>query len=156
MIKILLSILPFYMNCRDPDGDRMVITTPPDASADAVLNSLNWGQSASNEYECFVFDVICRENRLLLSGWYIDPKSNKRITAENVPLTDEQAQRILDCLRTGTHLPFSSRQGGETVYDMTSSSLSVCWKMANDNKTSVKYDGRKEEALLGLLKSFFF
>ena len=29
----------------------------PEIPDDAVLHSLNWGQSASNEYECFVFNL---------------------------------------------------------------------------------------------------
>ena len=56
----------------------------PEIPYDAVLYSLNWGQSASNEYECFAFDVTHSENRLSLSGWYIDPESERRITAEDV------------------------------------------------------------------------
>lgn len=72
---------------------------------DAVLSSLNWGQSSSNEYECFAFDVTHSENRLSLSGWYIDPESERRITAEDVLLTDEQCCRIGQCLKEGSHRP---------------------------------------------------
>ena len=34
----------------------------PEIPYDAVLYSLNWGQSASNEYECFVFNLSHNED----------------------------------------------------------------------------------------------
>ena len=40
----------------------------PEIPYDAVLYSLNWGQSASNEYECFVFNLSCDEDGCYISG----------------------------------------------------------------------------------------
>lgn len=120
---------------------------------DAVLSSLNWGQSSSNEYECFAFDVTHSENRLSLSGWYIDPESERRITAEDVLLTDEQCCHIGQCLKEGSHRPPPVRHRNKVIYDETGSSLSVCWKTADGGRISAKYNGRGEDMLLEQLKA---
>ena len=52
----------------------------------------------------------------------------------------------------GQTLPSPVRHNNEAIYDETGSSLSVCWKTADDS-LSVKYDGRGEKALRELLKS---
>ena len=43
----------------------------PEIPYDALLYSLNWGQSASNEYECFVFNLSCDEDGCYISGKYV-------------------------------------------------------------------------------------
>lgn len=134
-----------------PDGDRMVDPIPT-IPADAGLYSLNWGQSSSNEYECFAFDLTRDDGTLSLSGSCVDPKSGKYTTRENLRLTEEQWSVTAQCLREAdTALP-PVRHNNEAIYDETGSSLSVCWKTA-DGSLSVKYDGRGEKALCELLKS---
>ena len=135
-----------------PDGDRMVDPIPT-IPADAELYSLNWGQSASNEYECFAFDLTRDDGTLSLSGSCVDPKSGKYKTRENLRLTEEQWSVIAQCLREGRHSSPPIRNDNETIYDETGSSLSVCWKTADGGSMSVKYDGRGEKALCELLKS---
>lgn len=44
------------------------ISELPHIPEDAVLNSLNRGQSSSNEYECFAFDLNRDENSRRFSG----------------------------------------------------------------------------------------
>ena len=134
-----------------PDGDRMVDPIPT-IPADAGLYSLNWGQSSSNEYECFAFDLTRDDGTLSLSGSCVDPRSGKYTTRENLRLTEEQWSVIAQCLREGRHCPPPVRHNNEAIYDETGSSLSVCWKTA-DGSLSVKYDGRGEKALCELLKS---
>ena len=53
---------------------------------------------------------------------------------------------------TDTVLP-PVRHDDETIYDETGSSLSVCWKTADGDSMSVKYDRRGEKVLCELLKS---
>ena len=66
----------------------------PDIPESAALNSLNWGQSSSNEYECFSFDLNRDENLYKLSGRYVDPESGGRIDLEDVLLNDEQLKSV--------------------------------------------------------------
>ena len=51
-------------------------TRLPEIPYDAVLYSLNWGQSASNEYECFVFNLSCDEDGCYISGKYVVPEND--------------------------------------------------------------------------------
>ena len=125
----------------------------PEIPYDAVLYSLNWGQSSLNEYECFAFDLTRDDGTLSLSGSCVDPKSGKYTTRENLRLTEEQWSVIAQCLREGRHSPPPVRHGNEAIYDETDSCLSVCWKTSDGGSISVKYDGRKEKALCELLKS---
>ena len=62
----------------------------PEIPDDAVLHSLNWGQSASNEYECFVFNLSRDEDGCYISGKYVVSENDRHIEREAVPLTDEQ------------------------------------------------------------------
>ena len=136
-----------------PDGDRMVDPIPT-IPADAELYSLNWGQSSSNEYECFVFNLSCDEDGCYISGKYVVPENDRHIERENVPLINEQWHSIERCLRGCRHGPPQVRHGNEAIYDETGSCLSVCWKTADGGSISVKYDGSGEKALCELLKSF--
>ena len=125
----------------------------PEIPYDAVLYSLNWGQSASNEYECFVFNLSCDEDGCYISGKYVVPENDRHIERKDVPLINEQWHSIERCLRGCRHSPPPVRHGNEAIYDETGSCLSVCWKTADGGSISVKYDGRKEKALCELLKS---
>ena len=125
----------------------------PEIPDDAVLYSLNWGQSASNEYECFVFNLSRDEDGCYISGKYVVPENDRHIKSEDVPLTDEQWHGIEQCLRECRHSPPPIQHDNEAIYDETGSCLSVCWKTADGGSISAKYDGRKEKALCELLKS---
>ena len=125
----------------------------PEIPYAAVLYSLNWGQSASNEYECFVFNLLCDEDGCYISGKYVVPENDRHIERENVPLINEQWHNIERCLRGCRHSPPPVRHGNEAIYDETGSCLSVCWKTSDGGSIPVKYDGRKEKALCELLKS---
>ena len=118
-----------------------------------MLYSLNWGQSASNEYECFVFNLSCDEDGCYISGKYVVSENDRHTEREAVPLTDEQRHSIERCLREYRHSSPPVRYDDETIYDETDSCLSVCWKTSDGGSISVKYDGRKEKALCDLLKS---
>ena len=135
-----------------PDGDRMVDPIPT-IPADAGLYSLNWGQSSSNEYECFVFNLSCDEDGCYISGKYVVPENDRHIERKDVPLINEQWHSIERCLRGCRHSPPQVRHGNEAIYDETGSCLSVCWKTADGGSISVKYDGSGEKALCELLKS---
>ena len=95
---------------------------------DAVLSSLNWGQSSSNEYECFFFNLSRDEDGCYISGKYVVSENDRHIEREAVPLTDEQWHSIERCLREYRHSSPPVRHDDETIYDETGSSLSVCWK----------------------------
>ena len=125
----------------------------PEVPDDAVLYSLNWGQSASNEYECFAFNLSHDEDGCYISGKYVVPENDRHIEREDVPLTDEQWHSIEQCLRECRHSLPPVRHDNEAIYDETGSTLSVCWKTAGGGSISVKYDGRSEKALCELLKS---
>ena len=125
----------------------------PEIPYDAVLYSLNWEQSASNEYECFVFNLSCDEDGCYISGKYVVPENDRHIERKDVPLINEQWHSIERCLRGCRHSPPPVRHGNEAIYDETGICLSVCWKTADGGSISVKYDGRKEKALYELLKS---
>lgn len=125
----------------------------PEIPEDAVLCSLNWGQSASNEYESFRFDLTQEDADCLLSGRYVDPENDRVVEAENVRLSGEDRQRIAQCLRDGDHTTLPAHTDDETVYDETRSSLAVCWITADSSRISAKYDGRGEDTLAALLKS---
>ena len=75
----------------------------PEIPDDAVLHSLNWGQSASNEYECFVFNLSCDEDGCYISGKYVVSENDRHTEREAVPLTDEQRHSIERCLREYRH-----------------------------------------------------
>ena len=125
----------------------------PEIPYDAVLYSLNWGQSASNEYECFVFNLLRDEDGCYISGKYVVPENDRHIERKDVPLINEQWHSIERYLRGCRHSPPQVRHGNEAIYDETGSCLSVCWKTADGGSISAKYDGRKEKALCELLKS---
>ena len=118
-----------------------------------MLHSLNWGQSASNEYECLVFNLSRDEDGCYISGKYVVSENDRHTEREAVPLTDEQRHSIERCLREYRHSSPPVRHNNETIYDETGSSLSVCRKTADGGSISVKYDGRGEKALCELLKS---
>ena len=128
-------------------------TELPEIPEDAVLCSLNWGQSASNEYESFRFDLTQEDADCLLSGRYVDPENDRVVEAENVRLSGEDRQRIAQRLRDGDHTTLPAHTDDETVYDETRSSLAVCWITADGSRISAKYDGRGEDTLAALLKS---
>ena len=125
----------------------------PEIPDDAVLYSLNWGQSASNEYECFVFNLSCDEDGCYISEKYVVPENDRHIERKDVPLADEQWHSIERCFRECRHSPPPVRHCNEAIYDETDSCLSVCWKTSDGGSIPVKYDGRKEKALCELLKS---
>ena len=113
-VKVLIIILPLvlilcaagaavmFLRHSDaeeiPDGDRMVDPIPT-IPADAELYSLNWGQSASNEYECFVFNLSRDEDGCYISGKYVVSENDRHTEREAVPLTDEQWHSIERSLR---------------------------------------------------------
>ena len=66
----------------------------PEIPYDAVPYSLNWGQSASNEYECFVFNLSREEDGCYISGKYVVSENDRHTEREAVPLTDEQWHSI--------------------------------------------------------------
>ena len=125
----------------------------PEIPEDAVLYSLNWGQSVSNEYECFVFNLSCDEDGCYISGKYVVPENDRHVERKDVPLTNEQWHSIERCFRECRHSPPPVRHCNEAIYDETDSCLSVCWKTSDGGSIPVKYDGRKEKALCELLKS---
>ena len=69
----------------------------PEIPYDAVLYSLNWGQSASNEYECFVFNLSCDEDGCYISGKYVVPENDRHIERKDVPLADDYSPEKSYC-----------------------------------------------------------
>lgn len=130
------------------------ISELPYIPEDAVLNSLNWGQSSSNEYECFAFDLNRDENSRRLSGRYTDPEGGSRSACESVPLSDGQLKSIENCLRDGTLRGYKERRAGENVCDEADSLLCVGWLLPDGSVISMKYNGMGEKELFELLKSF--
>ncbi len=133
--------------------DRVGEAGPPEIPEDAVLNGLNWNQSAPNMYECFTFDLVRSKNGLLLSGWYIEPEGDQKIEGREMPLAAEQEQSIAQCLRDGSHRAYPENTAKTEVYDETTSRLCVSWRLSNGDLLSVKYAGGGETELQTLLKN---
>ena len=125
-----------------------------DIPESAVLNSLNWGQSSSNEYECLTFDVNRDTNSCKLSGRYTDPESDRRTDIENIPLSDKQLKDLERHLKCGIFRGYTDRVPDENVYDEPDSLLCVGWRLSDGNVISVKYNGTEEKTLFELLKLF--
>lgn len=157
-ILVAVQLYRHFVTNRIMDRGGMENPFPPERNelpvipGDATLNSLSWGQSASNEYECFVFDLHRGEDGHTISGKYLDPDGDLRVSREGLPLTDEQRLRIEQCLRSEPHCAYEEPAGDE-VYDETSSLLSVSWYLSDGTLLSTKYDGRGESELLTLLKT---
>ena len=103
----------------------------PDIPESAALNSLNWGQSSSNEYECFSFDLNRDENSYKLSGRYVDPESGRRIDLEDVLLNDEQLKSVEKILKSGKFRCYTERISENNVYDEADSLLSAGWRLSD-------------------------
>lgn len=124
----------------------------PDIPESAALNSLNWGQSSSNEYECFSFDLNRDENSYKLSGRYVDPESGRRIDLEDVLLNDEQLKSVEKILKSGKFRCYTERISENNVYDEADSLLSAGWRLSDGSIISVKYNGIAAKELFKVLK----
>ena len=120
----------------------------------ARLISLNWCRSSSNEYECFAFDLNRDGSSCRLSGWFADPESGGRTEAEEVPLDDGRLKSIEGCLKSGGFRVCGEREPEEGVYDGVSGMLCAGWRLPDGSTVPVRYSGRGEKELLGLLKLF--
>ena len=120
----------------------------------ARLISLNWCRSSSNEYECFAFDLNRDGNSCRISGWFVDPESGGRTDAEAVLLDDGQLKSIEGCLKSGGFRVCGEREPEAGVYDEASGMLCAGWRLPDGSTVPVRYSGRGEKELLGLLKLF--
>ena len=120
----------------------------------AWLISLNWCRSSSNEYECFAFDLNRDGNSCRISGWFVDPEIGGRTDAEAVLLDDGQLKRIEGCLKSGGFRVCGEREPEEGVYDGVSGMLCADRRLPDGSTVPVRYSGRGEKELLGLLKLF--
>ena len=120
----------------------------------AWLISLNWCRSSSNEYECFAFDLNRDGNSCRISGWFVDPESGGRTDAEDVLLDDGQLKNIEGCLKSGGFRVCGEREPEDGVCDGVSGMLCAGWRLPDGSTVPVRYSGRGEEELFGLLKLF--
>lgn len=120
----------------------------------ARLISLNWCRSSSNEYECFAFDLNRDGNSCRLSGRFADPEGGGRTDAEAVLLDDGQLKSIEGCLKSGGFRVCGEREPEAGVYDGVSGMLCAGWRLPDGSTVPVRYSGRGEKELLGLLKLF--
>ena len=118
----------------------------------AVLNSLNWGQSSSNEYECFVFDLNRDANSCKLSGRFTDPEGDGGTELEEVLLSDEQLKSVERILKSGKFRCYTERIPEDTVYDEASSLLCTGWRLSDGSVITVKYNGMAAKELFEVLK----
>lgn len=123
-----------------PDGARII--------------SLNWCRSSSNEYDCFAFDLNRDGNSCRLSGWFVDPESGGRTDAEAVLLDDGQLKSIEGCLKSSGFRVCGEREPEDGVCDGVSGMLCAGWRLPDGSTVPVRYSGRGEEELFGLLKLF--
>ena len=131
------------------------VSAAPQISPDgARLISLNWCRSSSNEYECFAFDLNRDGNSCRISGWFVDPESGGRTDAEDVLLDDGQLKNIEGCLKSGGFRVCGERGPEAGVYDVASGMLCAGWRLPDGSTVPVRYSGRGEKELLGLLKLF--
>ena len=118
----------------------------------AWLISLNWCQSSSNEYECFAFDLNRDGSSFRLSGRFADPEGGGR--TEAVPLDDGRLKSIECCLKSGGFRVCGEREPEDGVCDGVSGMLCAGWRLPDGSTVPVRYSGRGEEELFGLLKLF--
>ena len=118
----------------------------------AWLISLNWCQSSSNEYECFAFDLNRDGSSFRLSGRFADPEGGWR--TETVPLDDGRLKSIECCLKSGGFRVCGEREPEDGVCDGVSGMLCAGWRLPDGSTVPVRYSGRGEEELFGLLKLF--
>ncbi len=111
----------------------------------ARLISLNWCRSSSNEYECFAFDLNRDGSSCRLSGRFADPEGGWR--TEAVPLDDSR-------LKSGGFRVCGEREPEDGVCDGVSGMLCAGWRLPDGSTVPVRYSGRGEEELFGLLKLF--
>ena len=143
---------------RITDGnDKKGLIPPPKSEMpgipeSAVLNSINWGQSSSNEYECFAFDLNRDEDSCKLSGRYTDPEGGRRTDLEDVPLSDEQLKSVEKILKSGRFRCYTERILEDNVYDEADSLLCAGWRLSDGSVISVKYNGIAAQELFEVLK----
>lgn len=118
----------------------------------ARLISLNWCRSSSNEYECFAFDLNRDGSSFRLSGRFADPEGGGR--TEAVPLDDGRLKSIECCLKSGGFRVCGEREPEDGVCDGVSGMLCAGWRLPDGSTVPVRYSGRGEEELFGLLKLF--
>ena len=118
----------------------------------AWLISLNWCRSSSNEYECFAFDLNRDGSSFRLSGRFADPEGGGR--TEAVPLDDGRLKSIEECLKSGGFRVCGEREPEDGVCDGVSGMLCAGWRLPDGSTVPVRYSGRGEEELFGLLKLF--
>ena len=149
------SVLRRRTGRRDKEKHIPAVSAAPQIIPDgAWLISLNWCQSSSNEYECFAFDLNRDGNSCRISGWFVDPEIGGRTDAEDVLLDDGQLKSIEGCLKSGGFLVCGEREPEEGVYDGVSGMLCSGWRLPDGSTVPVRYSGRGEEELFGLLKLF--
>ena len=119
----------------------------------ARLISLNWCRSSSNEYECFAFDLNRDGSSCRLSGRFADPEGGGGRT-EAVPLDDSRLKSIEGCLKSGGFRVCGEREPEDGVCDGVSGMLCAGWRLPDGSTVPVRYSGRGEEELFGLLKLF--
>ena len=118
----------------------------------AWLISLNWCRSSSNEYECFAFDLNRDGSSFRLSGRFADPEGGGR--TEAVPLDDGRLKSIECCLKSGGFRVCGEREPEDGVCDGVSGMLCAGLRLPDGSTVPVRYSGRGEEELFGLLKLF--
>ena len=149
------SVLRRRTGRRDKEKHTPAVSAAPQRIPDgARLISLNWCRSSSNEYECFAFDLNRDGNSCRISGWFVDPKSGGRTDADDVLLDDGQLKSIEGCLKSGGFRVCGEREPEEGVYDGVSGMLCAGWRLPDGSTVPVRYSGRGEEELFGLLKLF--
>lgn len=149
------SVLRRRTGRRDKEKHIPAVSAEPQRIPDgAWLISLNWCQSSSNEYECFAFDLNRDGSSFRLSGRFADPEGGGRTDAEDVLLDDGQLKSIEGCLKSGGFRVCGEREPEEGVYDGVSGMLCAGWRLPDGGTVPVRYSGRGEKELLGLLKLF--
>ena len=69
-------------------------------------------------------------------------------------LDDGQLKNIEGCLKSGGFRVCGERQPEDGVYDGVSGMLCAGWRLPDGGTVPVRYSGRGEKELLGLLKLF--
>ncbi len=118
----------------------------------AALNSLNWGQSSSNEYECFSFDLNRDENSTNSPGAMSIRRVAGGLIFEDVLLNDEQLKSVEKILKSGKFRCYTERISENNVYDEADSLLSAGWRLSDGSIISVKYNGIAAKELFKVLK----
>lgn len=151
------SVLRRRTGRRDKGKHTPAVSAAPQIIPDgARLISLNWCRSSSNEYECFAFDLNRDGSSCRLSGRFADPEGGGRTEAEEVPLDDGRLKSIEGCLKSGGFRVCGEGERGPEagVYDVASGMLCAGWRLPDGSTVPVRYSGRGEKELLGLLKLF--